>query len=133
MTALAIVAAVLLVDVPVGQVVDDVPCVEDPAQSYALFLPKAYTPDRAWPVIFAFDPGGRGRTPVERYQAAAEQYGFIVAGSNNSRNGSGEIGRAVNAMSVDVQDRLHIDPRRIYLAGMSGGARVALGVALDSP
>ena len=129
-----IVAAFALVaDLPTGQIVDTVSCAADPAQSYALFLPRAYAPDRAWPVILAFDPGGRGRTPVERYQAAADQYGFIVAGSNNSRNNSPDIGRAVAAMSADVLTRFRVDERRLYVAGMSGGARVAFSIALGSP
>jgi predicted esterase len=84
-------------------------------------------------VIFAFDPGGRGRTPVDRYQAAAAAYGLILVGSNNSRNGSTEVGKAVAAMTTDVLSRFAVDPKCIYLAGMSGGARVALGVALSSP
>jgi poly(3-hydroxybutyrate) depolymerase len=117
---------------PSGQIIPVVTCAADPSQSYALYLPSGYSPARAWPVIFAFDPGGRGRTPVERYQAAAEQYGFIVAGSNNSRNGSPDTGRAVTAMANDVAARWSLDPKRLYTAGMSGGARVALGVALSS-
>ena len=120
-------------DLPAGAIIDDVRCAADSSQSYALFIPSNYTPDRAWPVIFAFDPGGRGRNPVERYQAAAEQYGYIVAGSNNSRNGSAETGKAVSAMAADVTSRFRIDTRLMYAAGMSGGARVALGVALGSP
>src|SRR5262245_2339531 len=80
---------------PAGRVVPDVKCAKDTSQSYALYLPSGYTPSRAWPVILGFDPGGRGTTPVERYQAAAEQYGYIVAGSNNSRNGAPEVGRIV--------------------------------------
>jgi predicted esterase len=120
------------VDLPAGQIIDRVICAADSSQSYALFVPAAYTPSRAWPVIFAFDPGGRGQNPVERYQAAAEQYGFIVAGSNNSRNGSQEVAAAVAAMTTDVGARFSIDPNRIYVAGMSGGARVALDVALKS-
>ena len=35
-------------------------------------------------------------------------------------------------MTNDVAERLAVDPRRVYLAGMSGGARVALGIALAS-
>jgi predicted esterase len=120
----------LSVQIPSGEVVADVKCQADPTQSYALYLPRGYTAARAYPVIFAFDPGARGRVPVERYQQAAEQYGFIVAGSNNSRNGSPVTHQAVNAMTNDVTTRFHVDPNRIYVAGMSGGARVALSVAL---
>ncbi len=119
-------------DLTSGQISDPVTCTADPSQSYALFVPADYTPTRQWPVIFAFDPGGRGRVPVERYQAAAERYGYIVVGSNNSRNGSTEIPRILAAMTNDVATRLAINPKRVYLAGMSGGARVALGIALAS-
>src|SRR5262249_26939962 len=119
-------------DLPRGQIVADVKCAEDSTQNYALYLPSAYTPDRAWPVILAFDPGGRGRNGVERYQAALEKYGYIVAGSNNSRNGSPETGKAVAAMSSDVLARFNVNTRRVYTAGMSGGARVAFSVALAS-
>jgi hypothetical protein len=84
---LAAVPAALAADLPAGQIIDRVACAADASQSYALYVPARYTPSRVWPVIFAFDPGGRGRTPVERYQIAAERYGFMVVGSNNSRNG----------------------------------------------
>jgi poly(3-hydroxybutyrate) depolymerase len=126
------VTTVLAADLQTGQIIDSVTCATDASQSYALFVPAGYTPSHPWPVIFAFDPGGRGRTPVERYQAAAEQYGFIVAGSNNSRNGSPEFLNAAEAMSADVMGRFNIDRKQIYVAGMSGGSRVALYVALHS-
>jgi poly(3-hydroxybutyrate) depolymerase len=117
-----------------GQLTPDVKCAADPSQSYALYVPSNYTPDRTWPVILAFDPGARGRVPVERYQAAAEQYGYIVAGSNTSRNGPWAASEAaIRAMSQDVGQRFPIDDRRMYLAGMSGGARFAMGIALGSP
>ena len=117
---------------PRGQITAAVTCAADPSQSYAVYIPSTYVPDRAWPVILAFDPGGRGRVAVDRYQAAAEQYGVIVAGSNNSRNGSPDTGKAVSVMAADVLSRFTVDAKRVYTAGMSGGARVALGVALGS-
>jgi hypothetical protein len=122
---------VLAQGIPVGTIVDDVKCTGDPSQSYALYLPSTYTPDRTWSVLFAFHPAARGRAMVETYAAAAEQHGYIVAGSNNSRNGPWESSRAAAlAMPADVGRRFSIDPRRVYLTGMSGGSRVALEVAL---
>ena len=119
--------------IPTGTIVDDVKCSGDPSQSYALYLPSGYTANRAWPVLFAFHPAARGRAMVEKYAAAAEQYGFIVAGSNNSRNGSRVLQRgAVAAMPADVTRRFAVDPKRVYLTGMSGGSRVALEVALGT-
>jgi dienelactone hydrolase len=118
-------------DLPRGQVVDDVPAVDDQAQRFALYLPSTFRADRSWPLILAFDAGGRGRRAVERYQAAAERYGYIVAGSNNSRNGPWKRSLdAAKAMTADLTGRFPVDLKRIYTAGMSGGARVAMMVAL---
>ena len=119
---------------PRGQISDNIQCLAEPSQSYALYLPSSYSPDRLWPLIMAFDPAARGRIPVERYQAAAEMYGYIVAGSNQSRNGSWATSEAaIRAMSRDLGERFPIDERRVYTAGMSGGARVALAIATASP
>jgi len=126
-------AAARAADLPTGQIVDGVACALDATQHYALYLPSTYTPARQWSVILAFDGGGHGRVPVERYQQAAEKYGYIVAGSLNSRNGPWEVSmQAAKAMTADVKARFSIDPKRVYTAGMSGGARVALKIALDS-
>ncbi len=130
---IAAVFAAAVAGIPTGAIVDNVRCEKDAEQGYALYLPAAYTNERAWPVILAFDPRARGRTPVERYQAAAEKYGYIVAGSNNSRNGSWDVSmKAATAMAADVDARFRVDPKRVYTAGMSGGARVAMGLALGS-
>ena len=118
---------------PVGQIVDDVACAADASQHYALYLPSNFSPQRRWPVILAYDAGGRGRRAVERYQDAAEKYGYIIAGSNNSRNGPWEISlNAAKVMTGDVDHRFPVDPKRVYTAGMSGGARVAMKLAMDS-
>ena len=100
---------------------------------YALYLPSGYAPERTWSLLLAFHPAARGRLMVEKYQAAAEQYGYIVAASNNSRNGPYAVSMAAaQAMMTDVSRRFSIDPQRVYLAGMSGGARVAMGIALTN-
>src|ERR1700682_4714018 len=73
--------------IPKGQVVENIVCAGAPDQTYALYLPTTYSPERKWPVLYAFDPGARGKIPVERFKEAAEKFGWIVVGSNNSRNG----------------------------------------------
>ena len=116
---------------PRGTIVDDVTCAGDAGQSYALYVPSAYSPERKWNLLLAFHPGARGRLMVEKFQAAAEQYGYIVAGSNTSRNGPWSVSiSAALCMSADMGRRFSIDAKRVYLTGMSGGARVAMQVAL---
>src|SRR5690348_13645035 len=117
-------------DLPRGSIVDRVACSGKAGQSYALYLPSTYASERAWPILYCLDPGARGRIPVERFSGAAERLGFIVVGSNNSRNGPIEPVRdAIQAMVEDTQARFKIDPARVYAAGFSGGARVALSWA----
>ena len=113
-----------------GVVHEKIVCRQDPSQSYALYLPKAYTPDRRWPIIYAFDPFARGNAPLELMKAAAEKAGFIVAGSSNSRNGPVKDSiAAAQAMWADTHQRLAIDQKQRYATGLSGGARVAATLA----
>lgn len=132
--ALVLVAApVIAQDLPRGRIIDAVVCAGDPTQTYALYLPSNYTPDRPWPLLMGFNGGARGRAMVETYQAAAEQYGYIVVGSNNSRNGlPGSSNKAVTAMTADIGRRFPVASGRFYMAGMSGGSRVAFEIALAS-
>ena len=113
-----------------GQVVASVRSVDKPEQSYSLYVPKNYAPSQRWPIIYAFDPGARGQTPVELMKEAAETYGYLVAGSNNARNGSWPIERdAAQEMWNDTHGWLSIDDKRVYFAGFSGGARVSTQLA----
>lgn len=100
-----------------------------PSNSYALYLPSAYSAVKRWPLLLVFDPFGRGETAVRLFHDAAEKYGFIVVGSNNSRNFQ-DPSAAIRLLWADVKERYAIDPARIYTAGLSGGARVASSIAL---
>ncbi len=105
-------------------------CATKPEQSYAVYVPSNYTANQRWPIVYVFDPGARGKLPIELMKSAAERYGFLLAGSNNSRNGpwKPELD-AAQAMWDDTRARLSIDDRRVYFAGFSGGARVAAQLA----
>lgn len=119
-------------ELPRGKVLEKVECAVDPKQSYALYVPTKFDPQQRSPVLFCFDPGARGRVPVERFAAAAEKFGYIVAGSNNSRNGPWPANvAAIAAMIRDVDGFFPLDQKRVYVAGLSGGARVACQVAMN--
>ena len=61
---------------------------------------------------------------------AAERAGFIVAASNNSRNGPIKDSMdAAQAVWADTHRRFAIDDKQRYATGLSGGARVAATVA----
>ena len=109
------------------QVSDTVRCSNATGQSYALYRPSQYNNKKSWPVILIFDPSARGRTGVNTFIEAGRKYGFILACSNNSRNGPmADNFTAAASMLQDVEERFNVDQKRIYAAGFSGGSRFAL-------
>jgi len=117
-----------------GKLLDTILCKNQPDQSYALYLPSYYNSGKAFPCIFFFDAHARGTLPLKTYQYIAEKYGFILIGSNISKNGMqwDQASSVANAMISDARSRINIDPKQIYVAGFSGGARVASNLALQN-
>jgi dienelactone hydrolase len=113
-----------------GVLIAKVSCAAQPDQSYALYLPSHYSREKRWPIFYVFDPDALGSRPVELMKDAAERYGYIVAGSNNSHNGPWKLeADAAQAIVQDTNGRLSIDSKRAYFAGFSGGARFASSLA----
>ncbi len=107
---------------PRATLIEKVACLKQPDQTYALYLPSTYSLQNPRPILYCFDPGARGRVPVELFRQPAEKLGYIVVGSNTSRNGPwGPIQEAIQAVWEDTHTRLALDPRRFYTTGMSGG------------
>lgn len=115
-----------------GKVIVDVKCKSDTTNSYTLYIPSTYDGKVPFPVILFFDSQGNGSFPVKKYKSLAEQYGFIVAGSNNSKNGvAAQVNGAIaGTLLTDVVKRMNINSKRIYTCGFSGGSRVASYVAI---
>jgi predicted esterase len=115
-----------------GAITDSVPCRNLPGYSYALYLPPAYQPATKWPVIFVFDPGSNSKDALEHFTDAAEQYGYILVCSNNSRNGlpAEELDKITGDLFEEIAGLYAIDNNRIYAAGFSGGSRLASMLAI---
>ena len=114
-----------------GRLEERVTAPSDTSQSYALYLPRGYTTARTWPVLFVLDPRGRALLAEKLFEDAAAHLGWVVMSSYNTlSDGPPEPNvNAMNAMLASAQ-RLAIDPARLYLAGFSGTARVALQFAV---
>ncbi len=111
--------------------VDTVICDRDSSQQYVAYVPSGYSGEAQWPVLFAFDPHARGYLPVDSFKCEAEQHGYILIGSSNIRNGLSTVQKSIEVLMEDVSNRYNIDAERIYLAGFSGGARIASIIALQ--
>jgi dienelactone hydrolase len=115
---------------PKGTIVSSVICKMDMQQSYALYLPSKYKPENKYPVVICFDPHGDGSLPVNLLKEEAEKLDMVLVGSNNIRNGMSqdEIAQTAGLLMSDLRSNINIDEQRIYTAGFSGGARVALSL-----
>jgi predicted esterase len=122
-------------DLPRGTLVERVVCAGHPEQAYALYLPKSYTPERRWPILYAFDASSQGRSVAALFQSAAETYGWIVVSSwNTASDGPMEPNfKAMSALWADTHARFAIDESRVYAAGFSGTVRFSCILALTAP
>jgi len=117
-----------------GKIIDPLTLEGRALETYALYLPKNYLTGYTWPTILFFDPQGNGKKPLELYKDLADQFGFILIGSNFSRNGKSmeEVLAHINALKSDLPGSIKADPFRIFLVGFSGGARVAVAEAMTN-
>jgi predicted esterase len=122
-------------DLPRGQVIPKIVTAADPAQSYALYIPSSYRPDRPSPILYALDARANGPEVARIFQMGAERFGFVVASSNNSMSDAAMEPNflALRAMWSDTHARLALDDRRVYAAGYSGTVRAACTLAFAAP
>lgn len=126
-------AVVLLVaSAPLGAqvargVTDSVASLTDPTQVFATFVPSSYREGVPAPLLIVMDPRGRALVPLERLRPAAEELGYLVISSYDTRSDTDRdvTERAVGAMIDDAQDLFTVDTRRLYFVGFSGTARMA--------
>ena len=110
-------------------------CKSAPSQSFALYLPPVYNDSAKLPLIIFFDPHGSGSLPLMKYKSLAKQFGYILIGSNDSKNGLSQdvLNQITSTLLNEAKSRLSVNERRIVLAGFSGGAKVAILTASNNP
>jgi predicted esterase len=139
LTLLLHTAGLAAAELPRGRVIEKVVSEGQPDHAYALYLPSSYTPERQWPILYAFDARGQGKPVAELFQRAAETYGWIVVSSwstasdvGGDRPMEGNFA-AMKALWADTHARFSIDDKRVYAAGYSGTVRFACILALTAP
>jgi len=87
--------------------------------------PKGYTPRRPAGLLVYIDPVGEGVPPRE-FDEALDELNIVAIGPaaiGNDRPTNDRLQLALDAVAT-ARARFHIDDRRIYACGMSGGGRV---------
>ncbi len=99
-------------------------------ESFALYLPQSFDHNRLSPIVFIFEPAARAVVGISAFKDASEKYGHILVCSNNSKNGSYDRNFAIaNNLFNHIFAQFNIDPERMYVAGFSGGSRLASAIA----
>lgn len=108
-------------------VIDSLPVNDSIAETYSLYLPTNFTTEKAWPVLFLFDPEGRARTATQLFRQAAEEQGYIIAATNHIEKDSTLLGNVKAGVRLvnGVLNYFPIARNQIYMAGLAEGARVA--------
>jgi hypothetical protein len=116
-----------------GQVTT-ITCKADAKQTYACYVPKKYDKSRKWNILYCFSPNGDGMLILKLFTTICEEHGWIVAGSNNAKNGPGAaIGAAIEAIWKDTHERFNIRENGCYAGGFSGGSGMSFGMAEEYP
>jgi len=93
---------------------------------------KSYKPTelKLHEVLFvAIDAHADAVLAIKHFRWAAEQYGFQVIALNNVENNDPKFEQHIQQGITQAKQELQINPKYIFLAGFSGGARIALNYA----
>ena len=118
-----------------GAVVDSLPIGDSIAESFAMYLPRNYSADKDWPIVFIFDDEGRGINVARLFSTAAEDQGYLLVASNNiSKKDSLLANLEIGSRLVEsVLLNFPIDENRMYTAGLNEGALVASALPVVFP
>jgi dienelactone hydrolase len=104
-------------------------------ESFDLFVPEAYHAGQPWGVVVWVSAGDRGglRSPQVRDLLAERRLLWVGAnGSGNRRSRHDRVALALDALHL-VSGLYDIDEERVFVAGYSGGGRMASHLAFLFP
>lgn len=104
-----------------------------PHALYSLYVPD--NNDSLMPLFVFFDPHAQVMQVAEQYKQMADCCGVILAVSGDVKNGMEPAScySFYRSLLKDIAQRVVFDTNSCYLAGFSGGARVASYIAFHEP
>ncbi|HEX4079476.1 MAG TPA: PHB depolymerase family esterase [Rhizomicrobium sp.] len=103
-------------------------------ESFALYVPPRARANGYGLIVFV-PPWDVARLP-DGWGPVLDQYGFLFVSASRSGNDQNVLARReplALLAEANVAARYRLDPARVYIAGFSGGSRVALKLALRYP
>ncbi len=105
-------------------------CSSNPAHSYELYIPPRNKTQQDLPLLVAIDPHGAGYLAMDRLKESVTEYPAVLAASNLIQNNDPDFVRELDELIADIKSRYPVG-EHTWLAGFSGGARMALAYAVD--
>jgi len=105
------------------------------SESFEVFVPDTYDPEKPSGLLVWISPANSGGLARPGNLDVLSEENLIWIGANNSGNDRWHwyrTGLALDA-AYNMQKLYNIDPERIYIAGYSGGGRVASSLAFLYP
>jgi hypothetical protein len=102
--------------------------VSDSSLNYIFYLPRNYNGVEKLPIVFFLDPHANGKLPLTAYAELATKYGYVFVASNNIKNGqtADYTLHVFKKLIAETKHRFVIDEKRMFVAGFSGGAKLAI-------
>lgn len=118
-----------------GAAVDSLPINDSIAENFAMYLPTNYENNKKWPIVFVFDPEGRGLNAARLFSAPANEQGYLVVASNNISKSDSLVENLEKASRLLQKILLSfpIDQERVYTAGLEEGGLVASALPMLYP
>lgn len=95
-------------------------------EKFRIYIPKSYSHDQTWGLFVWINPGDDPGLPGA-WEPVLEKHKLLAVAafkSGNSRPIFDRMRLAIDG-NFNMQQRFHIDPKRVYISGFSGGGRVS--------
>ena len=106
-------------------------CSVDTVNVYHFILPEKHK--GSLPLLIILDSGGDGLLAVKKTEPAVSRIPCVVVGSDLVRNNYPGYEQAVDILIKDACRKFHVTKEQIFIAGFSGGARMAFEYAREHP
>jgi pimeloyl-ACP methyl ester carboxylesterase len=85
------------------------------------------------PLVIVIDPHGDGLMALQKFRESLKDLPFVIAGSEKIRNNDEGFEASLQNLYQDIMEKYPVDPQKAFVAGFSGGARMALYYGLHYP
>ena len=111
---------------------DWLPKYDSTAQSYELYVPKI---KKGSPGLILFISPGERSMGLDALRKVCDDHNLIFASPNDAGNNTDSRQRVRIVLDVldDVRKEYQVDPDRTYIAGFSGGGRIACAIGFSLP